>query len=144
MDPLVGFFGFLALTVVLLVAVCWSGFAGRRALHVPLVVVTVVSLGASIYYAKELGRYYDLETAGLITPVHLTIAKITTALYLVPIATGIATLAGKDVKRFHRFAALSVVLLTLITTATGAWMLAASDRIEPEPESTNRVEAAAR
>ncbi|QDU66317.1 hypothetical protein [Engelhardtia mirabilis] len=126
LSPTAGFLSFLGLTVVLLVFVTWTGLLGRRALHIPLVVTTVLSLGAAIYYAKQLGTLYDIESAGLITPVHLTLAKVTTALYLAPLATGIATLRGADVKRWHRLTAFTVLGLTLITTITGAWMILAS------------------
>ena len=128
-SPTVGFLTFLGLTVVLLVFVTWTGLAGRRALHIPLVITTVVSLAVAIVYAKQLGTLYDIESAGVITPVHLTLAKITTAAYLAPVVTGVALLRGREVRRWHRWVAFTVLGMTLITTVTGAWMILASERL---------------
>ena len=41
-----------------------------------------VSLAITIYWAEQLGEEYDLETAGVITPIHLWMAKFTVAAWL--------------------------------------------------------------
>lgn len=119
----------LLLTVALLGGAVLTGRRARRALHLVLVALTLASLGASIVAAKRLGDVYDLASAGRITPVHLALAKVTTASYLLPLATGIATLRRPRVRRWHARAAYVVLVLTLLTTVTGAWMLLASTRI---------------
>lgn len=126
MSPQTGFLAFLLLTVALLCAVLWTGFKHKLPLHLVLVATTVASLGTAIYYAKQLGEIYDLEAAGVITPIHLTLAKVTTALYLLPVVTGVATLRNRGVRAIHRRAALFVVAMTLLSTATGALMLSRS------------------
>lgn len=126
MTPQIGFPLFLVITVLVLVGVAWSGFARRRALHFVLVGAALLSLAMAIVYAKRLGGFYDLESAGWITPFHLGLAKFTTACYLLPLATGIATLRRPRVRVWHRRSAFLVLALTLLSTATGAWMLLAS------------------
>ncbi len=129
MTPQIGFPLFLLITVLLLVGVVFTGFARRRGWHFTLVGAALAGLATAIWYAKELGQYYDLEAAGWITPFHLGLAKITTACYLLPLATGVATLRRPGVRPWHRAAAFLVLFLTLVTTVTGAWMLMASPRI---------------
>lgn len=129
MTPLVGFFFFLSATVVLLLGVLWSGFAARRALHFALVIAAVVGLALSIAYATRLGKLYDLEVAGWITPFHLGLAKVATAAYLLPVISGIALLKNPAARTWHRRIAFLVLGLTVVTLITGAWMLAASERL---------------
>jgi len=130
MNAGVGFLLFLGLTLGLLAGVVWTGFAARRRMHVPLVVLAVASLGATIFFAEQLGRLYDLEAAGAITPIHLFLAKLTTLAYLVPIATGIATLRRPRLRRTHRYVALTVLALTVATAATGTCMIALAEPLE--------------
>ncbi|MBL4770020.1 MAG: hypothetical protein JKY61_02460 [Planctomycetes bacterium] len=125
----IGFLGFLLLTVALLVAVAWTGFKAKRKIHIPLVFVTVASLGMAIRYALLVGPHYDLESAGVITPIHMFIARATTAAYLVPVITGIRTLKDPSFKRWHRKAAFLVIGLTLMAAVTGVAMLSLADRI---------------
>ncbi|MHC4894885.1 MAG: hypothetical protein ACYTFV_16385 [Planctomycetota bacterium] len=128
-DPIVGFLGFLLTTVLLLVAVTLTGFLRRLALHLPLVVLTVASLVGSIYFALEVGTLYDLEAAGMITPIHLWLAKIATAGYLLPVATGLMTLRNRGHRSLHRAAAFIALGLTVAATVTGMWMLFAAERL---------------
>jgi hypothetical protein len=129
MDPTIGFLSFLALTVLLLVCVVITGMRGRLALHLPLVAASVVSLGGAIAYALQLGELYDLESAGWITPVHLTLAKVATGAYLLPLVTGVATLRDRSCRGRHRIAAGVALVLTVLATVTGAWMLLAAERL---------------
>ena len=124
-----GFILFLGLTVVLLVAVILTGLRARRRLHLPLVAATVVSLGVAIWYAEQLGTLYDLESAGRIYPIHIWIAKLATASYLLPIGTGIATLKTPKLRRWHRRFAFLVVALTLTAAGTGTAMVSLATRL---------------
>jgi heme A synthase len=124
--PTAGFLTFLALTVVWLGFVVWTGFTKRFPLHILFVLLALASLAGAIRFALSLGELYDLEAAGWITPFHLTLAKVTTALYLLPIATGIATWRDRRRRTWHRPAAFLVLGLTLLSTLTGAAMLLAS------------------
>lgn len=129
MTATTGFLFFLGLTVALLIAVAITGFTKRIALHIPLVIASVASLGGAIVYALRLGELYDLEAAGPITPIHLTLAKIATAAYLLPLVTGLQALfarTGHNRKR-HRIAAFIALGLTVAATVTGAWMLLAAE-----------------
>ncbi len=123
------------MTVVLLVGVTLTGLTRRMRLHLPLVGAAVASLGGAIFFAVQLGELYDLEAAGLITPIHLGLAKLTTALYLAPLLTGLATLRARGPARerlrpWHRAAAFLVLGLTVVTTVTGAWMILASTPLQ--------------
>lgn len=126
MTPTVGFLLFLGLTLVTLAAVFVTGLRAQRRRHIPLVVVTVVLLGVTIYYAEQLGKLLDLEQAGWIYPVHLWMAKATVVAYLLPVATGVATLRNPARRKLHGRIAWLVLLLTILTAATGTWMVAAA------------------
>ncbi len=136
MHPSVGFPFFLTLTVVLLALDVWTGLRRRRRLHLALVATTLASLALAIVFAERLGELYDLEAAGRIYPFHLAIAKLATAAYLLPIATGVRLLvaqAGTALarkRRLHLRAALFTIALTLLTALTGSWMLLASEPLE--------------
>jgi hypothetical protein len=118
-----GFLTFLLVTVALLVLVLLTGFRARRRQHIPLVVLTVASLGVTIYFAEQLGREYDLDTAGAIKPIHLTLAKIATVSYLLPVATGIRTIFVPKTRRLHRNVAFLVLALTVAALVTGSLMI---------------------
>lgn len=123
MSPTVGFVVFLALTLAGLGCAVATGLRARRRLHIPCVAASLACLAATIYYAKELGRHFDLEAAGPITPIHLTLAKVTTALYLLPIATGIATIFRPATRPWHRRVAFLVLAMTVLTAITGTAMI---------------------
>jgi hypothetical protein len=120
---------FLALTVLLLLSVVATGLKARRKLHITLVALTLASLGATIYFAEQLGELYDVESAGAITPIHLALAKITTLFYLLPIATGVRTIYVPKTRPLHRKVALTVLALTVVTLVTGLLMVTMSEPI---------------
>src|SRR6185436_13406857 len=123
-----GFVAFLALTLVLLGAVVWSGLHARRRIHLSCVAATVLALAITIWFAVEMGKHYDLSAAGWITPVHLWLAKGTTLAYLAPFATGVMTLRDPRWRPRHRVCAFAVIGLTVATAVTGTWMLMAAVR----------------
>ncbi len=125
----IGFLGFLVLTVALLVAVAWTGFKARRRIHIPLVFVAVASLAMAIRYALLVGPYYDLESAGAITPIHMVIARLATAAFVLPVFTGMRTLRNPGFRRLHRMTAFLVIVLTVLAAVTGAVMLLMADRV---------------
>ena len=129
MSPTVGFVVFLALTLGGLGCTVVTGLRARRRLHIPSVVFSIACLAVTIVYAKKLGDQFDLKSAGWITPFHLTLAKVTTALYLVPIATGIATIFRPATRRWHRRFAFLVLALTVATAITGTAMILLADPI---------------
>ncbi len=129
MDAVTGFLLFLGLTLAALGVVVVSGFRARRNVHIPAVVCAVVLLLVTIYYAEQLGTQYDLETAGAIYPVHLFFAKVTTPAYLLPIVTGIRTLKKPAGLRWHKRMAFLILLLTVVTAATGTAMVFMADPI---------------
>jgi len=110
-------------TLALLALVVLTGLAARRRLHIALVVGAVAGLAATVYFAYELGEVYDLEAAGWITPVHMTMARVNTFCFALPIASGIRTLFVPSTRRLHRWLAFGVLGLTVLTAATGTWML---------------------
>lgn len=130
MSPGAGFLAFFLLTLAFLGAVVVTGLRARRRLHLVFVALTVAALGVTVYFAYGLGRIYDLERAGWITPVHMTLARVNTLALLAPVATGIATWRNPARRPLHRRAAFLVIALTVVTAATGAWMLWLAPRIE--------------
>src|SRR5262245_52547556 len=124
-----GFTLFLLLTVGLLGVVVWTGLRARRRLHLSCVAATLAALATTIVFAGRMGAHYDLTKAGLITPVHLTLAKVTTLAYLAPLATGVLTLRNPAWRRRHRFCAFVVLGLTVATAVTGTWMILAAERL---------------
>lgn len=126
-----GFTIFLLTTVGLLARVVLTGRSARRRQHIPAVVAMALSLALAIWFAERLGEEIDVRSAGIITPIHLTLAKITTLGYLLPIATGIRTLRHPATRRLHGRLAYTLVGLTLLTTVTGLAMLLSSDRVVP-------------
>jgi hypothetical protein len=132
MSPGTGFVVFLAVTLALLGCVVHTGMNAQRRRHVPLVVLAVASLATTIRYAEMLGPLYDLEGAGLITPVHLTFAYVTSAAYLLPLVTGPLAIKRPELIPWHRRVAWVVVALTVLTAATGSCMLLVAERL-PDP-----------
>jgi hypothetical protein len=126
-DPLQGFIVFLLVTVALLGATVATGLKAKLRAHLPLVVLTVASLGLAIYYAEQLGKLYNLDAAGAIKPVHLALAKIATLSYLAPLASGVATLRNRAHRKLHLKLALATVVLTVLAAVTGAWMILAAE-----------------
>ncbi|MEX1025724.1 MAG: hypothetical protein WD226_11680 [Planctomycetota bacterium] len=122
-SPEIRFVVGLLTTILLLVLVMWTGKRRARRAHITLVVTAVAALGVTIYFAERLGEVYDIRAAGVITPIHLFLAKLTTAFYLAPITTGILTLRRAKVVRYHRWAAYTVLTLTVVTAGTGTAMI---------------------
>lgn len=126
MSTELGFVLSLASTLVLLAAVVWSGLRARRRIHLPCVAATLAMLGVTIWSAVRMGEHYDLAAAGLITPVHLWLAKVTTFAYLAPLATGVLTLRDARWRPRHRRCAFVVLAMTVATAITGTWMMLAA------------------
>jgi hypothetical protein len=114
---------FFVLTVAALGAAVFTGFKARRRWHIASVVGVVAMLGATIYFALEVGKIYDLESAGVITPIHLTLAKITTAAYLLPIIAGLRTIYRPASRALHRRLAYVALTMTVLSAITGAVMI---------------------
>ena len=144
MTPELQFVAALAVTLVLLGGVVVTGLRKQRRRHLPLVALAVLSLGITIYFAERLGKHLDIHSAGLITPVHLMLAKVTTVLYLAPLTTGILTLRNGRHLGKHRVSAYGILVLTVLTAVTGTWMAMASERLdEPRTAASGQVDSTA-
>lgn len=113
----------VSLTALFLVVVVITGLRGKITVHIPCVLATFVSLATAIVFALKLGELYDLPAAGWITPLHLSIAKLATVSFVLPVITGIRTLKSRDHRRAHRIAALVALGLTATALVTGTLML---------------------
>ncbi|MBM3990439.1 MAG: hypothetical protein FJ298_05450 [Planctomycetes bacterium] len=122
-SPQVLFPTFLLLTVALLGLVVYTGLKAKLRLHLALVVLTLISLALAIVAALALGKLYDLESAGWITPVHLKIARIATYAYVLPTVTGVMMLRDRKHRKLHFRTAMVPLLLTVLAAITGAWMI---------------------
>ena len=123
MSPVAGFVAFFAVTLVLLAVVTWTGLRAMRRVHIPCVVATLAALAITIHYAYQLGKVYDLKSAGWITPLHLTLAKITTLSLLAPAITGVRTLFVPSTRKLHRMLAFFALGLTVLSAITGTIMI---------------------
>jgi hypothetical protein len=121
----------LAVAVVLLVIVIASGLREARRVHIPAVLGFFAALAGTIFYAERMGRALDLKAAGWITPVHLALAKGTTLAYLLPVVSGFLALTSERWKARHKVLAWLLVVLTLLTVCTGAWMALAAPPLAP-------------
>ena len=86
-------------------------------------------LGITIVYAIQIGKVYDLRTAGIITPIHLTLAKITTGAFLVPIVLGVRAWKNGGMVPLHKKLAWIVLVMTLLCAITGTIMILRSDKV---------------
>ncbi len=133
MTATTGFVTFLVVTLGLLGGAVATGLRAQRRRHIPIVLSAVASLGFTIYYAEQLGHAYDLEAAGRIYPIHIFFAKLATLSYLLPIATGIATIRNATRRPLHRRVAFLVLALTVVTAITGTWMILAAEPLPANP-----------
>ncbi|MDG1049619.1 MAG: hypothetical protein P8M11_05620 [Planctomycetota bacterium] len=131
MGPVAGFVVALLVTVAFLVGAMVTGRLRRIRAHVLMVLGSVGSLGVAIYFALSVGEVYDLEAAGVITPIHLGLARITTVAYLWPLLTGPLAARGKVPSRAHHVGAYVALGLTVAATVTGVMMLMGAVPIDP-------------
>lgn len=124
-----GFVLFLALTLGCLAGAVSTGLRAKRKLHLSCVAGAVACLAMTIHYALGVGKLYDLDAAGWITPVHKLMAKTATASYLLPVASGVRTIFHPPTRKLHRKIAFLVLSLTVLTAITGTWMLLAAPRL---------------
>lgn len=127
MTPTIGFVGSLIVTLACLGVAVVTGYKAKRKVHLTSVLGAVVMLVLTIYYAIELGKLYDLHYDSTITKVHLNVAKVNTAAYLLPALTGIRTLKNPAGRKLHGRVAWAVLLLTVFTAVTGIIMLMRAD-----------------
>jgi hypothetical protein len=127
--PEVAFLGLLLGTVGLLVLAAITGRRRRIALHLCFVTLSLASLAAAIAAALRVGERWDLASAGVITPIHLNLARLATFSYLWPLVTGVLVLMGRLRPRWHHIGAWLAFGLTVAATITGAWMLATATRL---------------
>lgn len=117
----------LLVTLLLVVLALVTGRRARRRAHVRTVVAVFVSLLVTILCAERLGRSYDLAAAGTITPVHLTLAKITTLAFLGPVVTGLCLWRDPRWRPWHRRTVALALGLTSVALVTGTWMILAAE-----------------
>jgi len=127
LSALVGFCLFLLLTLGFLAGAVSSGLRAKRRVHLLCVSGAVACLAIAINRALALGQHYDLAAAGWITPVHMWMAKIATASYLLPVVSGVRTIYHPPTRKLHRKIAFLVLSLTVATAISGTWMLLAAD-----------------
>lgn len=128
MSPLAQFAALFGLTLVLLLGAVATGLRALRRAHIALVCATVLALAATIWAALRLGKHYDLPSAGLITPIHLTLAKIATIAFVPAACVGLMTLKRAQRRKLHGRLAWIAVALTVAAAITGTIML-----LEAEP-----------
>ena len=127
MTSLFWFLLFLFLTLACLAGAVSTGLRAARRAHLSCVAGAVSCLALSIHFALEVGELFDLDSAGWITPVHMWMAKVATASYLLPVASGVRTIFHPPTRKLHRKIAFLVLSLTVLTAITGTWMLLAAE-----------------
>jgi hypothetical protein len=129
MTPAISFFISVAIAVVLLGGVLWSGRASRRRLHIALVGLMLVALVVAVVFVERLGASYDIEAAGWITPVHMSLAHGTVIVLLLQVVLGLVTTRRPRLRRWHGRFAIFAVATMVLATVTGLWMLLAAERL---------------
>ncbi|MEC7231970.1 MAG: hypothetical protein VXZ39_14495 [Planctomycetota bacterium] len=127
--PEAGFLAALLTTVGFLIGAAITGRRRRIGAHARFVLAAVASLGVAIWFALALGELYDLEAAGDITPIHLGLARATTAVYLWPLLTGPLAYKGLIPSGVHRTGAWLALVMTVAATVTGVMMLLGAERL---------------
>lgn len=130
MTPTLAFAAAFLVTLALLAVVAWSGVRAKRRVHVPAVGLTVASLGVTIFYAYRLGQALDLKSAGVITPIHLTLARIATLAIVVTIGIGLRSLFAPKTLKLHKRAAWISLSLVVLAAVTGVVMVSLADPIQ--------------
>ena len=123
MTPIASFALAFGVTLIALGVVVWSGLRAKRRVHIPAVGFTLAALGVTIYYAYRLGHVLDLQSAGVITPIHLTLARVATVALLLPVVTGIRTLFVPGGRKLHARLAWFALALVVATAITGVIMV---------------------
>ncbi len=123
MTPTLAFAAAFLVTLALLGVVAWSGTRAKRRVHIPAVLLAYVSLAVTIYYAYRLGDTLDLASAGIITPIHLFLARAATLGLLVASALGIKTLFFPKSRRTHMKLAWFALGLVVLAAITGVIMV---------------------
>ena len=131
MSPILGFAISFGLTLALLGAVVVTGKKAIVKVHIVCVVLTLGSLAWTIYEAFQLGKIYDIQSAGMITNIHLNLAKLTTFAYVLPLVTGVCTLFNRKHRALHKKFAYIVLALTVVTAVTGVTMILLSNPMGP-------------
>lgn len=107
-------------TVVLLVAALFTGWSGRRRVHLWLGPLTMVSLTITIVLTEELVSCYEFPKDVLAT--HLVFAKAGGLLALPVIVTGVWLWRSERARKWHRACVLVWLVSVLAATGTGLWM----------------------
>lgn len=131
MSPTHGFVACFASTLLFLALAVFAARTHRRRTHVTFVGCAVAALGITIVFALQMGKVYDLRTAGIITPIHLTLAKITTVAYFVPIVVGWRAWKNGAMLPLHRKLAYVVLAMTVLCAITGTIMILRSQPFAP-------------
>ncbi|MBL8863475.1 MAG: hypothetical protein JNK02_15900 [Planctomycetes bacterium] len=127
MTPAFAFAASFLVTLVLLGVVAWSGARGKRRVHVPAVVLAYAALGVTIWCAYALGETLDLGSAGAITPIHLTIARVATLALVLASAFGARTLFRAETRRTHGRLAWTALAIVVLAAITGLVMVALAE-----------------
>ena len=115
----------LALTVVALAGVLWSGITHRRHAHYALIVAMFVALGWAIYEAERIGAHLVFDgTAGVFHKIHFVAVAIDTLLVPLLIVTGVRLARGgaAEARASHGKLAKVFVVMVLVTCALGTAM----------------------
>lgn len=115
----------LAVTVVALGAVLWSGVTRRRTLHYALVVGTLAALAWAIYEAEAVGRGLRFEGAAhVVKLVHFVGVGLTFAMVPAMLVSGVRLHRKDDPPRrgVHGALAKAFLVVVLVTCALGTAM----------------------
>jgi hypothetical protein len=130
LTPTSAFAAAFLVTLALLGVVAWSGMRAKRRVHIPAVGVTVAALGVTIYYAYRLGDTLDLKSAGMITPIHLFLARLATLSIVITIGIGLRTLLVPTTLKLHKRAAWLSLSLVVLAAITGIVMVSLAHPVQ--------------
>ncbi len=111
-------------TVALLATSLWTGWTGRRRLHLRLAPTALVVLAVTIVLTERLASVRHFPPQEM--EIHLWFAKIGAALALPVLVTGLVLIRRPGWRRAHRVCVLLFLTGVLVATGTGIWVFSLS------------------
>jgi hypothetical protein len=126
--PYIALASFLGLTVLLIAADLWTGFRGRRRLHVACALTTVLSFAIAVFFAEQVGQHWKFDPP-IYLYIHLSAAYTATALALMTVMSGTLHFFRKMGRTWHKRLALLFVVFVLLSTGTALLMFQYGHRL---------------
>ncbi|MCB9897862.1 MAG: hypothetical protein H6825_07660 [Planctomycetes bacterium] len=129
----------LALTVLALGGVLWSGITHRRQTHYALIAAMFAALGWAIWEAERIGAHLRFDgAAGVFHKIHFAAVAIDAVLVPLLIVSGVrlARLGTAEHRASHGKLAKIFVTMVVVTCALGTAMTVTAHPIDDSPAAS--------